>query len=108
MSRYIDAEKLRKEVPLWLDGTCLVMPVDALDEALTADVKPVVHAKWIASERQRFINSDVAATDENGRPFIKKKLVKTVRYKCSSCNEIFDDNSLYCPNCGADMMEEKE
>lgn len=63
----------------------------------------VIHAKWIAKSRQKFANTDIAAIDENGKPFIKMKLVKFTRYKCSHCNEISDDNSLYCPNCGANM-----
>ena len=28
-------------------------------------------------------------------------------YECSNCHEWFDDDSNYCPNCGAKMVEEQ-
>lgn len=58
---------------------------------------------WVLNERKKFVNSDTAAIDENGNPFIKKKLVTVKHYKCSVCEEISDYNSPYCPECGAKM-----
>lgn len=41
MGRLIDANALRKTAPMWLDGTVLVMPVSALDDAPTIDAVEV-------------------------------------------------------------------
>lgn len=41
--RPIDDDELRKTAPMWLDGTVLVMPVSALDDAPTIEA----YGTWI-------------------------------------------------------------
>lgn len=100
MARYIDAELLTEELVQilfsirptnkWAHGKvneCLVK----VKHAPTADVAPVLHARWIGIGWRRDAVS------------------------CSACDKMFvgaavewaDRNCLYCPNCGAKMDEEK-
>ena len=54
----------------------------------SADVEPVVHARWIE------LGSD--DTDD-------------LRWMCSNCNEVLFESPVrnnYCPNCGAKMDKE--
>lgn len=65
-----------------------------------ADVRPVVHGKWVHG-------------DEVSRDYIGDALVG-INYNwwaCSCCNwkvEYYQPLYNYCPNCGADMREERE
>ena len=45
------------------------------------------HGKWIPFE-----------LDTRGH-------IEIIHYECSSCHEISDDATMYCPNCGAKMDE---
>ena len=47
------------------------------------------HGKWIPFE-----------LDTRGH-------IEIIHYECSSCHEISDDATMYCPNCGAKMDEVK-
>ena len=60
--RPIDADELRKNTPMWLDGTVLVMPVSALDDAPTIDAVEVrcnvgnwVYALWNVPTKDKYI-----------------------------------------------------
>lgn len=93
MKKYVDASKLRENVNVWLDGSVLVMPVSALDEAPAADVVEVKHGKWINE-------SPYYALD--GR-YLKAQ-------ECSICHSVFVSdgntpysNHPYCCECGAKM-----
>ena len=79
MGEYIDREALRAKISPWLDGTVLVMSVQALDEAPAADVAEVRHGKW------KFL--------KNWDCFV-----------CSECSFEHANYSRYCPNCGARMV----
>ena len=60
-----------------------------LEDAPTIEAKPVVHAHWEKPTRI------------NGRTF-------SICH-CSACNEVpcgIDENTKFCPNCGAQMDEE--
>lgn len=90
MPRYIDAEMLRENICPWVENTTLVMPVQALDDAPTADVVEVKRGEW------------KIPTTIGGRAF-------NVPH-CSVCNGIpcgVDENTKYCPNCGAEMKGAK-
>lgn len=50
-----------------------------VDEIPTVDAKLVQHGKWVDAG----------------------KLVSS--YKCTVCNTIYENDSNYCPNCGAEM-----
>lgn len=59
-----------------------------IEDALSADVAPVVHGHWIEKEKYSF----------------------GIMYDCSLCDNRILDNGYswnYCPNCGA-KMDEKE
>lgn len=56
-----------------------------------ADVVPVVHAHWIRHE-----NADTFEGYE------------VPMFECSNCRAWKDDDSDFCPDCGARMDEEKE
>ena len=88
MKEYIERESLRRSINPWLDGTILVMPVRALDEAPAADVEPVRHGEWV----------------EHGNWF------GHIEYECTSCGDTtFDASEMcYCPWCGAKMDGGKE
>lgn len=59
-------------------------------EAKSADVAPVVHAKW----------AEVMFRDRFN--------VRYWEYLCSSCNRYANREYDYCPNCGAKMDLEEE
>ena len=96
MSRYIDADKLRKDVldlPNCYNGFSdtydKAMIIDLIDEQPTVDAKPVRHGHWIK------------ANDPMSSPFDTMK-----RCLCSECREWAAVTS-YCPNCGAKMDDEE-
>lgn len=53
------------------------------------DAKPVIHAWWIEHSHERGENWEDSM------------------YECSECHSWVDDDSNYCPNCGA-LMHGKE
>lgn len=86
MAEYIEREAVRNAIlgehpdlhyPSWY--------ANIIDSIPTADVAPVVHGEW----------------RENGLNGFAYALI------CSKCGYIdgypFNDNSRYCPNCGAKM-----
>lgn len=123
MARYIDAEKLRSETPMWLDGTCLVMPVSALDEAPSvpsADVRPVVKGKWDNGGFRSIFPSTVENGNRRNRKNRKNRKseigLQTAYYTtvyCTNCDvpqtvTVYNGKIQFnfCPYCGADMREE--
>lgn len=113
MAEYIDREALIKirhgcdrrrkceecdfaqEGDSWCNGELFV--VDVLRQP-AADVKPVVHGKWIYDDKQ-------VPLDEMGCP--------TGSCWCSECGDWLSASDEYsvrgyfCPNCGADMREQE-
>lgn len=91
VSRYIDADELKKLVEEEFKGVCVydVSPdeaisdfCDVVDNCSSVDVAPVVHGRWIR-----------AFDDEWQR--------------CSVCNILGHSVAKFCPNCGAKMDEEE-
>ena len=83
--RLIDADALKKHYAWWEDDRQKLFD-SIVDSQPTVDAEPVRHGQWI---------------DRNGAivaPFWE-------RYECSECGAR-SDNSKYCPNCGARMVEE--
>lgn len=86
MPRYIDADKLHyaRVRILHNDGTVggynAVVPSAEIKDAPTADVAPIIHAKW--RDDREYCNE----------------------FMCTNCNE-FNINNFYpyCPYCGAKM-----
>ena len=82
-----------------LDEVCEDRTVCRIQEKLhelpVADVRPVVHGKWIWYETALFDS------------------VLGYAIKCSACKEVFTETDVsqkpmeysFCPNCGADMRE---
>ncbi len=91
MPRYGDLNKLKSEFE-WLLTQVSESSKDEIrdvikriDNAPTADVAPVVHARWVY-----------------------ERTYQGMKYVCSECGEIpecFEPN--YCPNCGAKMDGER-
>ena len=57
MSRYIDADKLKVDMDCKIDFGGLnnrLMVLGMIDDATTADVKPVVHGKWELTRKETF------------------------------------------------------
>ena len=99
MSRYIDADKvyweLIEEYPSDSDRILKVdyddirrIVMDFIDDAPTAEVKPIVYGEWLYT----------------GDMFNEGELV------CSKCGHKIDvaDKSNFCPNCGAIMRKESK
>jgi hypothetical protein len=88
MARYIDADKLEKEI----NSEKAMSFYDLLDKihfAPTEDVRPVLRGKWII----------------DGHHLI------CPRCEIHFCREDREGDELpnnYCPNCGADMREVEE
>jgi hypothetical protein len=84
MARYIDADKLEKEI----DSEKAMSFYDLLDKihfAPTEDVRPIVRGKWIA---------EYDITDGHFRT-----------YHCSTCGKLQGYLSNYCEDCGSDNKE---
>ena len=81
MAEYIDREAAIESLPVAWDSA-----INALRNAPSVDVAPVVHGRWIEQEKYTF----------------------GTMYDCSICGERILDNGHswnYCPNCGAKMDE---
>ena len=60
--------------------------VKLIDEAPTVEAKPVVYGEWIEHfDTKEYLGSLMS------------------EYECSICHEWVDDDSNFCPRCGADM-----
>ena len=75
----------------WMKGykTGLIAAAEAIDEMPTIEAEPVKHGRWIKP------------TKINGRNF-------SIPH-CSVCEDVpcgVNENTHYCPNCGAKMDEE--
>ena len=105
MPRYIDADKL-------LD---LIRDHDApprygyldlwdIEDALTEDVQPVVHANWTILTKRKAIFLDNANEQYKALGFPHRNILQM---RCSNCGMLTQvDGSIayeYCPHCGAKM-----
>ena len=79
MAEYIEREAAIESLHVALDSA-----INALRNAPSVDVAPVVHGRWIEQEKYTF----------------------GVMYDCSICGDRILDTGHswnYCPNCGAKM-----
>ena len=79
MAEYIEREVAIESLPVAWDSA-----INALRNAPSVDVAPVVHGRWIEQEKYTF----------------------GTMYDCSICGDRILDNGHswnYCPNCGAMM-----
>lgn len=95
MSRYINADRVHRDCEMRFADTGVpyewAYALTIIDQATTADVTPVVHARW----------------DDNIIGFCNV---------CMECGAIVDRTAIknrsgelnYCPNCGAKMDGEDE
>lgn len=102
MARYIDANRLIKELFRWRNDEVqkadfingIRTAISLTSWAPTADVQKVKHAHWecVSSNDNCYM-----CTGENGcgYPFLLKE------------GTPYDNNMIYCPSCGA-KMDEKE
>ena len=83
----------------------LEIAIERINKVPSADVKPVVHGRWLKE-----VGSTMMINLENAREQYKVLGYPhriELRLRCSNCNKItFVDASInydFCPNCGADM-----
>lgn len=92
MPEYIDRTAAITS-PLWATDLC---PAAVLSRLPSADVAPVVHAKWE--------NCDWVEPDYHGFGTTR---TPNAGMKCTNCVHVFKRDLLwkdnYCPNCGAKM-----
>ena len=90
MSRYIDADRLKNGIMQYADKygeiSCSVTAFNILLERFAADVQEVKHGRW--------------KTVDKGHYFYD--------WKCSVCGGSGRADDLFCPNCGAKMVNEDE
>ena len=94
MPRYIDAEKLAKIInPYGLNNPLMRLQdiMRAIAITPTADAALVVHAHWIIKQHEW----------DFGDP-----TNDYIDYTCSNCKIRLDNDTLFCPYCGAKMDEE--
>ena len=93
MSRYINADRVHRDCEMRFADTGVPYEwsyaLTIIDNAPTADVVPVVHARWLTWEEQF-----------PGK--IPKKKSRLGLF-CSACHNYSDNIYDYCPNCGARM-----
>lgn len=99
MSRYIDADALKKHYAWWEDDRQKLFD-SIVDQQPTVDAVPVRHGKWIKGSETKRIKEN-------------RYGVLFDAYYCSACeSEAYWDSDYgqilfhYCPNCGARMDEE--
>ena len=104
MAEYIEREAAIEAIDEALKRI-FVLPVgkEIIDKIPSADVRPVVRGKW----------EDVEVTYVADKTTLPFERISSMR--CNRCNryhtEIFyygnpTEMAHFCPNCGADMMEE--
>lgn len=91
MARYIDADKLKKDVldlqdcyngfSDTYDKACII---DVIDEQPSADVRENVRGEWTLVTDRYGANGEYV-------------------WKCSSCNKMTICKGDFCPNCGCEM-----
>lgn len=59
-------------------------------------------------EYQRIERLPAADVRENRHGKWKPYLPEGLRYQCSECGSRYENPWHFCPNCGADMREEKD
>jgi len=90
MSRYIDAEKLKKDIfiPLTISYDETVWLLNkTIDDQPTADVRKNIHAKKV-----------IGGGECDGA---------TCWFECSHCHGTVDIEDAYCKHCGAVLEYEK-
>jgi hypothetical protein len=101
MTEYIEREAFKAEVRRlsthYLNEWDTLGVLAAADRIPAADVRPVVHGKWICGD---YWSEGCGMGESYG-----------FYYKCSVCKDVVqggykDCGMKYCPNCGADMREE--
>lgn len=100
MSKYIDADKLKRHYAWWDDETKKIF-----DEII--DLQPAAYVVLRTERRRR-------PSDELVRHGRWEELYEN-NYKCSVCGSWWtceetpiESGMSYCPNCGAAMIEEEE
>ena len=86
LRKYVDKHSLENG---WTGGVLDAM--EAVEDMPAADVAPVVHGYWIVHE-----NADVFEGYE------------VPMFECSKCRAWKEDDSDFCPDCGADMRGEQD
>lgn len=89
ISRSAAIEAMYKDAEAHPDHTFWTSQFEALMDIPAADVRPAVRGRW-----NNFFGEVPGTTNF------------TVSLpQCSECGFVFNWNSPYCPNCGADMKE---
>ena len=75
--------------------------LEAIDDARSADVKPVVIGEWLIIDESYWRGTQS-----------QDKQINRVSLKCSNCGHRITQKDFrgvrnFCPNCGAEMREEK-
>ena len=105
MSRYIDADKLNPDCMFNKNGTRgFAISQSQIANAPTADVQPIIHAKWVIDNEEIHIGARVYQ-----RTFWYDCHCSNCGYKQAYTTDKEDSLPCnYCPNCGAKMIELQE
>ncbi len=98
MAKYIDADMLIaaiSEQKLMAREPVARRILQMIEDAPTADVKPVKHGQWIVYDCERYAGRQ----DKLGNPIS----IPYKEYTCCFCGRITIIHDNYCPNCGAKM-----
>lgn len=98
--RLIDADKLKPDIKVFLSAYAEELTKcysqEKIDNALTIDIIPVKHGKWKYKNDEDF--DYVPCCSICGEPDALSR--NDYNYRGG---KIRDNNSNYCPNCGAEM-----
>ena len=113
MPRYINADETYDDMLTEMAMTGYQSrALSVIDRQPTADVAPVVNAKWEKIQRTKHYIDSIGVNAETGEPFIHKKECKCDEYKCPVCKKIAKGDYLrFCDYCGArfnEMFEKDE
>lgn len=92
MSRYIDADRAIESLFDYCNGKKTIG--QCIDDTPTEEVKPIVYGEWIHREE---------LFDDEEKP----RMVWGCK-KCGFSLKSIHDKRNFCPNCGADMRNERE